>query len=256
MHKIILIAILISAVISAQGCSKKDQTASLKPCGEVEEGGKDPSLKHEVYSFRVEGFGKDKKVEWGLEGASACVVADKINISELKAVYYGENMTFTVFADKAVYDKKTQNIELKENIVGSTSDGGELVTTHAEWNADRERIVTDEKVVVTRDNITCIGKGMSTKPRLKKIRFLKDIEVSILPDKKILCDGPFEIDHEKNVAVFRKNVRIVEKDSETLTDKLTVYIDPDTHEVDRVITEGNVKVVHRGDVKDLGRMSF
>jgi len=253
--------VLTLAAFAFAGCSEKEKTA-LKPCGiedqsAAENKANNPiSLKQEVYSFRVEGFGKNKKVEWGLEGASASVAEDKINISDLKAVYYGENMTFTVFADKAVYDKKTQNIELMENIIGNTSDGGQLVTTHAEWNAEKERIVTDTRVVIKRDNITMSGKGMSTKPRLKKVRFLKDVEVTIMPDKKILCDGPFEIDHEKNVAVFRKNVRIIDKKSETLTDKLTVYINPDTHEIDRVVTEGNVKVVHRGDVENIGRMSF
>jgi lipopolysaccharide export system protein LptA len=97
---------------------------------------------------------------------------------------------------------------------------------------------------------------MTTKPRLKRVQFREEITVIILPDKKITCDGPFELDHEKSIAIFNKNVRIIDADSETLTDKLTVYLDPETNEVERVITEGNVEVVHTGDVRDIGRMSF
>lgn len=215
-----------------------------------------PDIKQEVYSFRLEGFGKDKGVQWGLEGASATVIADKVNIKELKAVYRGEDMTFTLFADKAVYDKATQDIELDENIVGNTSDGGKLLTAHAKWNAKTQEITTDSRVWIERENLLCSGKGMLSHPRLKKVMFCREIEVKISPDKVITCDGPFELDHEKSIAIFNKNVKIIDTDSETLTDKLTVYLNPDTNEIERVVTEGNVEVVHCGNVEDIGKMSF
>ena len=36
------------------------------------------------------------------------------------------------------------------------------------------------------------------------------------------------------------------------TDKLTVYLNPETNGVSRIVTEGNVKVVYRGDLEDMG----
>ena len=248
------LAVLVMAALF--GCAGEDlsKTASKASTSVSPEEAMD--LKQEVYSFRVESFGKNSKVRWGLEGARASVVLDKINISDLKVVYYGEDMTFTIFADKAVYDKNTQDIELSENIIGKTSDGGELRTSYAKWTSTTEEITTDREVTVKRENISCNGIGMVTKPRLKKVKFNESIVVVIQPDKKITCDGPFEIDHEKNIAIFRNDVHILDKDSETLTDKLTVHLDPKTNEIARVITEGNVKVVHRGDVEDLGKMTF
>jgi len=213
-------------------------------------------IRQEVYAFKVEGFSKDKKVQWGLEGESARVIADRINIKNLRGVYHGEDMTFVVFADSAIYDKKTQDIELRANIRGRTSDGGELLTDYARWNARSEEITTDLYVTVRRQNITCRGRGLITKPRLKRVVFREDVEVDIAPDKKIICSGAFELDQEKNTAIFNDDVKITDKDSETFTDKLTVYLNAVTNEIERVVTEGNVKVVHRGDVGDIGKMSL
>lgn len=250
-------AALISAMlIPISACAKKEAVPAGRKAEKNISGEKPMEIKQEVYSFRVEGFTEDKTAHWGLEGASATVVLDKININGLKAVYYAEDMTFTISADKAVYDKKTQDIELKENIVGRTSDGGELITTYAKWNARSEEIATDSPVLVKRENISCEGRGMVTRPRLNKVQFREEILVTIAPDKKILCDGPFELDRAQNIAIFNKNVRVIEKDSETLADKMTVYLNPDTNEIERIITEGNVEVIHRGDVEKIGGISF
>jgi len=253
-HSIIIaIAVILSIYIS--GCSKEE--ARSKP----EEPKKEISLdeidiKQKVYSFKVEGFSKDKKIQWGLEGESATIVLNKVNINNLKAVYRGDDITLTLFADKAVYDKDTQDVELKDNIIGETSDGGKFVTDYARYDAKKEEILTDSYVTVSRENIICKGKGLVTKPRLKQVVFQEEIEVDIAPDKKIFCSGPFELDHKKSMAIFNNNVKIIDKDSETFADKLTVYLNPETNQVDRIITEGNVRVVHRGDVTEMGKVSF
>ncbi len=145
---------------------------------------------------------------------------------------------------------------MKNNIVGKSSDGGELVTDYAQWNSKNEEITTDSYVIVKRENIICRGRGAVAKPKLNWVQFRKDIVVDIAPDSKIVCSGPFEIDHEKNTAVFNKNVKITDKENETFADKLTVYLDPDTNEVERVVTEGNVRIVKRGDIEDMGNISF
>ncbi|MEE9500042.1 MAG: LPS export ABC transporter periplasmic protein LptC [Candidatus Omnitrophota bacterium] len=249
-----LFVTILAIVIAINGCSKKERVSDASGAQISQKA--EPQIKQEVYAFKVEGFDEARKVQWELEGESANVVLDEINIRDLRGIYYGDDATFTIFADSAVYNKKTQDIELKDNIVGKTSDGGELVTDYAKWNAKNEEITTDSYVIIKRQNIVCMGRGLVTRPRLKRVTFRKEIEVDIAPDKKIICSGPFEIDHEKNVAIFNNNVKIIDKESETFADRLTVYLNPDTNKVERVVTEGNVRVVHRGDIEDMGNMEF
>jgi len=97
---------------------------------------------------------------------------------------------------------------------------------------------------------------MLTKPRLRQVKFYKEVEVDIVPERKVTCDGPFELDYDAHVAIFSNNVRITEGEMETFTDKLTVYLHPETNQIDRVVTEGNVKVVHRGDLEELEKIAF
>ena len=216
-----------------------------------------PEVKHELYIFKVEGFNKDSKLQWGLEGESANLVEDKINIQNLKAVYTGEEgLTFVLYADRAVYDKMTQDVELLENIVGESSDGGRFVTDYAKYFSKTEEITSSSHVTVTKENLILKGKGFVTKPRLKWVTFNEDVIVNMEPDRVITCTGPFEIDHAKNMAIFNDNVKVTDTDNETYTDKLTVYLNPETNQIERIITEGNVKIVHRGDIEKIGELSF
>ena len=249
-----LLALIVAA--QAAGCAKKENVSKVSPDRQNISPEALVEVNHEVYSFRLEGFNKNNEVQWGIEGGSASVVLEKVNINDLKAVYYGDDMTFTIFADRAVYDKETQDIELETNVIGKTSDGGELTTTSAKWNAKAEEIVTDAYVTVKRENISCRGKGMITRPRLRRVQFREEVVVLISPERIITCDGPFEIDHDKNKAIFNNNVKVTDKDSDTFTDKLTVYLDPETNQIERIVTEGNVKVVHTGNVEDIGKAAF
>lgn len=253
---VILIAVILALVIGIKACIKEEVIPEAITAAE----GVFPSdllgLKQEVYSFKIEGFTKDKKDKWILEGESANVVDDKVNITNMKAVYRADDMIFTLSSDFATYDKNTQAVVLEKNIIGRTSDGGELITDYAKWNAKTEEIKTDSYVTIKRENITCRGKGAVTKPKLKHVSLLKEIDVDIAPDRNITCDGPFTLNHEKSVAIFNNNVKIKDKDSDTFTDKLTVYLDPKTNKILRVATEGNVEIVHRGNPEEIGAISF
>jgi LPS export ABC transporter protein LptC len=253
-----LLAAALMITIACSGCAQKKESETAHGKQETQDppGTGNVNVKQEVYAFKVEGFNEERKAQWRLEGKSADVVMDEINIRDLKAVYYGEDMTFTLWADRAVYNKKTHDIELTKNIIGKTSDGGEFITNFARWNAKTEEIKTDSYVIVKRENITCMGAGLITRPRLKYVAFTSEIEVTIAPDKKITCDGPFELNHKESVAIFHNNVRITDPTSEILTDKLTIYLNPETNEMERFVTEGNVRVVHRGELEKLGEFSF
>jgi len=209
-------------------------------------------LKQELYSFKVEGFNRDQKAKWELEGRSADLSDKTIVITDLKAVYYEGDNVFTLFSDRAVYHKESRDVELFEKVTGRSSDGGALYTDYAVWNAEEEEITTESRVVVKRENVTCVGEGMVTRPKLKWVALKRDITVDFGEKKSIACKGPFEIDHEKHVAVFNNEVVVIDDKSEMFTDRLTAFLNPETNEVENVVTEGGVRVVHRGDIKNIG----
>ena len=73
----IFIAFLCSVFIS--GCSKKEPTSLAKRSSDASKN-KTVEVKQEAYRFKVEGFNKDRKVQWRLIGESANVLEDKVNI--------------------------------------------------------------------------------------------------------------------------------------------------------------------------------
>ena len=244
-----LIIALFLALFFAGGCSKRE----FSPKGSLQN--QATEVKQEVYTFKIEGFNKERKIQWVLEGESARVINDKIKIKNLSAIYYGDKEIFNLTCEKAIYDKETQNIELSDNVVGKSSTGGEFATNYAQWLSRLEEIRTDSYVIVKRDNVICKGRGLITKPRLKWVIFNKDVEVDFDDGKKITCSGPFEIDHEKNIAIFKKNVKILDKNSQMFADMLTVYLHPDTNKIERIVTSGSVKMIHKGSLENVGNFA-
>jgi len=244
----------IFALTASYGCSKQEQKSTAAgetktieidtPFGSTSQNLKQ-GIGQEMYHFKVEGVTQDGQAEWKLMGTSGDITDEIITIKELKAEYHDKETVFYLRADRAAYNRKTKNIELFENIEGRASDGGELYASYAIWNASTEEITTDSFVTVKKENITCTGRGAMTKPKLKWVRFDSDVLVDFSGDRRIACDGPFIFDQMKSVAIFNTNVKVTDADSDTFTDKLTVYLVPETNRVDHIITEGNVNIVHR-----------
>jgi len=243
------------------GCSKKEEKAEKEtarkvievdtPFGKTSHAVKD-GIGQEMYHFKVEGVTEDGQAEWKLIGTSGDINNEIITIQELKAEYYDKDMTFYLKADKAIYHRDTKDVELFDNIKGNSSDGGELYANYAVWNSATEEITTDSFVTVKKENMTCTGRGALTKPKLKWVRFNKDVLVDFSGDRQIACDGPFIFDQKNSVAVFNTNVKVTDEDSDTFTDKMTVYLVPETNRVDHIVTEGNVRIEHR-DIEKLSR---
>ncbi|MDO8488720.1 MAG: LptA/OstA family protein [Candidatus Omnitrophota bacterium] len=75
----------------------------------------------------------------------------------------------------------------------------------------------------------------------------------------ITCDGPLDIDYDKNIAVFNNNVKVVKSDLIIYSDKLEVYFTPkpgdDKKEqgpaamassINKILALGNVRIL-RGE---------
>ena len=120
-----------------------------------------------------------------------------------------------------------------------------------------------------------VALGAKGEPGLKNIVLEKDVKVNINPvnsaqeKEKIIitCDGPLEIDYEKNIAAFNNNVKVERTDSTIYSDKMDVYFSQSNNKedkgakdagqakesselmgtkIEKIIARGNVKIV-RGE---------
>jgi lipopolysaccharide export system protein LptA len=114
--------------------------------------------------------------------------------------------------------------------------------------------------------------GAKGEPNLKKVALEKEVKLDINPTEEqtpdsqgvkekitVTCDGPLEIDYDKNIAVFKNNVVVERADSTIYSDTMDVYFlasnDKAAEEntpgfmgskIDRIVAKGNVRV-EKGD---------
>jgi lipopolysaccharide export system protein LptA len=136
-----------------------------------------------------------------------------------------------------------------------------------DWDRKDEVVTTEDAVNIKRDNMTITATGAKGHPNLKQVALEKDVRLDIEQVQKqeaqgaasakekitITCEGPVEIDYEKNIAVFNNNVKVVRQESEISSDKMDVYFTPSNSEakgstefmgskIDKIIAKGNVKI--------------
>jgi len=137
-----------------------------------------------------------------------------------------------IFANKGDFDKANARIHLEKDVVITSSGGARLTTNSLDWDRKNQVVSTDEIVNIKKDNILTTARGARGKTDLKCVNLNNDVKVEILPEQEtakeaskitITCDGALEIDYEKNVAVFNKNVKVVRQDLEINSDKMEVY---------------------------------
>jgi len=107
---------------------------------------------------------------------------------------------------------------------------------------ETKEIYTDSIVNISGHGLTAAGKGGMANSDEKRAVLNEDVKVRMEPSTTVFCDGPLEVEYNKNIAVFHKNVKVVDKDGKLFADKLTVEFDAGTKKLKQVVAEGNVKV--------------
>ena len=190
---------------------------------------------------------------------------------------YGEQDNIKLTSDKGDFNKAEGKVHLQDNVVITTSSGAKLTTDSLDWDRKAQFVSTKDVVNIERENMTVVATGARGEPNLNKVALEKNVRLDINqqgqdklapldPKNKIIitCDGPLEIDYEKNIAVFENNVKVERPDSVIYSDKMDVFFIPakeskgkDKKEdalsgtmagskIDKIVARGNVKVV-RGE---------
>ncbi len=214
----------------------------------------------QMLDFNLSGYGAQGQKTWQVEGASMDMQGKDIKISDITAHLYGEKENMILTADNGRFDKDNSVVYLRDNVKAVTDSGAELDTDSLQWSRNKQLITTDDRVYITKKNMKAVSTGIEAKPDFKTAKLEKDVVVTVEKDEKpdsskggsdkivITCDGPMELDYEKQFATFKDNVKVQGSvDQGTMyADKMTVYFSPDSKQVDKIDAQGNVKIV-RGE---------
>ena len=219
------------------------------PVKSVDSQSKPEEVKHKVYSFQFSKYTPtgDKEIE--IEGDSADILAQTVELSNVVAKAYAEETPVTITADQGNYDKQANRVKLQKNVVATTENGTRLLTEELDIHPSEHIMETDVKTEVKKDNINIEGEGARGDSNLKKVKFKKNVTVVVQDPKAknagptvITCDGPLVIDYEKNVAHFKDNVVAQDSRGKLTADTMDVYYNKVSRQVSKIVALGNVVI--------------
>ena len=222
----------------------------------------------QIGDFSLSGFGDKGKKAWDLSGKRADIFNEVVKLKEVVANHYADKESIKLTADSGDFNKKSGVVHLEDNVVITTSSGAKLTTDSLDWDRKQQIVSTLDKVNLQRLDMNLSGVGAVAATALKQMELDKDVRLEIEPkdkqkDKKekivITCDGPLEVDYEKNIAVLNNNVKVEKPDLTIYSDKMQVYFtskqgDPKKDQesalmsssINKIVSEGNVRIV-RGE---------
>ncbi|MDD5432854.1 MAG: LPS export ABC transporter periplasmic protein LptC [Candidatus Omnitrophica bacterium] len=234
----------------------------------------------QINDFSIAGYGERGKKSWDIAGKTADIFDQNVKLNDVTGNLYGKEEDIKLTADKGDFNKADGKVHLEDNVVITTTTGTKMTTDSLDWDRKNQQVSTPDVVNIKRDNMITVAKGAKGEPSLKKVALEKDVQVDILPAEKgkgsdvkekitINCDGPLEIDYEKNIAIFNNNVKVEREDSTIFADRMDIYFlssgkdekkkevkeasdkNPENasvmnSKIDKIIARGNVKVV-RGE---------
>ncbi len=238
----------------------------------------------QVNDFSIAGYGERGKKSWDIAGSSADISTDNVKLKDVKGNLYGEEENIQLTSERGDFNKAQGKVHLEKDVVITTSSGAQLTTDTLDWDRKNNKVSTNDKVNIVRDNMMTQAIGAEGHPDLGKVELKQDVKVDILPKEEpgkgqvqekvtITCDGPLSVDYEKNIATFNNNVKVERSDSIIYSDKMDIYFlktekaktdslpaaatkenkdkpakekDQTASKIDKIVARGNVKIV-RGE---------
>ncbi len=221
--------------------------------------------------FNLHGYTEGGELAWDVTGDTADIRGDVIDITNVDGNRYGKQ-EMNLKARKGRLDKVSGNIHLEGDVViTAKSTGGQLQTDTLDWDKENDLVSTDDYVVIIDERMVATGTGMRARPGLKIVALQKDVTVKAKTDVPegtasetedaktddskpeagvvtITCAGAMEIDHAKSMAVFNRDVVAVHGNRTLNADKMDIFFDPESSQIDKVICTGNVKILRQGSI--------
>jgi LPS export ABC transporter protein LptC len=223
----------------------------------------------QISEFSLAGYGEKGKKTWEIQGKSADIFDEVVKLDNIVGNLYG-NESINLVADKGDFNKVDGKVHLEDNVVITTSSGAKMTTDSLDWDRKQQIVNTQDPVNIIRDTMVTNAVGATGEPSLNKFTLHKDVQVDINPKEKdegspknkivITCDGPLEVDYEKNIATFKNNVKVDTQDNQIYSDIMDVYFATSKDaqpqgssdnkdamlmgtKIDKIVARGNVKIV-------------
>ena len=242
------------------------EAKEIKPASPVKDA---KESDQQIGDFSLSGFGDKGKKSWDLAGQSADIFNEVVKLKKVVGNNYAQNDTINLTADNGDFNKKSGVVHLEDNVVITTASGSKLTTDTLDWDRKQQIVSTLDKVNLARQDMNLSGQGAQGQTALKQIVLNKDVRLDIqaqdkLANKKekivIICDGPLDVDYEKNIAIFNNNVKVEKPDSTIYSDKMEVYFTPKQQDntasssgpaaisssINKIVALGNVRII-RGE---------
>ena len=186
---------------------------------------------------------------------------DTVIEEDIKGITSNKDGNVHFQAKKALFHKADNTLEMQDDVMIQTEDGLRLETDAIKWSQDKDKVFTDREVKITKDaDIEIQGKGLDAQPSLKTARIGEEVEVTIPQEDAdfimITCKGPLEIDYQEGLAIFYNDVKVNQKDSQLYSDKAKMYFDFDSQKLDKIVAEGNVRIVRGKDTSYSERATY
>jgi len=189
----------------------------------------------QINDFSLTGYGERGKKSWDLTGKTADIFDEVVKLKDVIGNMYGKEEDMKLTADQGDFNKVNGKIHLQDNVIITTTSGTKLTTDSLDYDRKNQTMNTEDIVNIFRDNMTTVARGAHGETNMKKVSLEKDVRLDILPKEEgnpaagvkekivITCDGPLEVDYEKNVAYFNNNVKVERSESTIYSDKMDVY---------------------------------
>ncbi len=242
----------------------------------------------QISGFSLAGYGDKGKKAWDITGKTADIFETEVRLTDIIGKLYGATDEIKLTADRGSFDKTEGRMHLQDNVVITTTSGARLTTDSLDWDRKKELVSTKDLVNIYKDNMVTTATGAIGHPNLSQVTLQKDVTVEMTlnamekdkPEDKgkivITCDGPVEIDYQKNVATFNNNVKVDKQEFVLYSDTMDVYFltgpatpkvrEPESKQepaaaetkdsgtgfnmsgskLEKIVAQGNVKIV-RGD---------
>jgi LPS export ABC transporter protein LptC len=230
---------LFIAILVFSGCGQ-EESVELSPRAPSSE---EETADQKVLQFDLTAYTEQGAKRWEIKGRSANVIDHIVKLQDISAITYGRKNTLELTADEGTYDKMTNKIYFVKNVVINSSDGARVSAETMDWDSKTNVILADGRVKIEREEITLWGRGVTGEPELKKARFREDVRIEMYNGTTIItCEGPLDIDYEKNMATFNEDVKIKDAKGEVTSKKLFAYLNPDSKAITKAIAKGEVKI--------------